>query len=116
MSKTEANGIKKIETSFLKKLGYFKGSLSGTMTWTSGWDKHKNSVGIAVSTLEDEGYLRIYYTQTHRDTGESKDFDYKVPLTSTPCRYGGRRYWFICPMSRNEKYCGRRVGVLYKNG
>ena len=24
------------------------------------------------------------------------------------------RYWFICPLSRNGVYCGRRVGNLYK--
>ena len=123
MSKSEADNAKKITTSFLKKHGYFKvrGWMSGTMTWTrSGWGgEHKSSVGIDVSTSEwsdGEGYLHIHYTQTDRDTDEKKDFDYKIPLTTTPCRYGGKRYWFICPMSKNGVYCGRRVGVLYKDG
>lgn len=110
--KREADGLKKISTAFLKKHGYFHGWRSGTMTWTSGWDKRKNSVSIEVG----EDYLRIIYTQTDRDTDEKKDFDYKIPLTTTPCRYGGKRYWFTCPMSRNGQYCGKRVGVLYKNG
>ena len=33
--------------------------------------------------------------------------DYRVRLTSTPCHYGGRRWWWICPMS------GRRVAKLH---
>ena len=116
--KTEADDVKKISVSFLKKHGYFKGWLSGTMTWTrSGWgDEHKSSVGIEVSTLDGGNYLRIHYTQTDRDTEEKKDFDYKIPLTTTPCRYGGKRYWFICPWYKNGVYCGKRVGKLYKNG
>jgi hypothetical protein len=110
--KREADGLKKISTAFLKKHGYFHGWRSGTMTWTSGWDEKKDSVSIQV----DDNYLRIVYTQTDRDKDEKKDFDYKIPITTTPCRYGGNRHWFTCPMSRSGKYCGRRVGVLYKNG
>lgn len=113
--KREADSLLKISTAFLKKHEYFNtGWRSGTMTWTSGWNEHKSSVGIEVST--GDNYLRIHYTQTDRDTDVKKDFDYKIPLTTTPCRYGGERYWFTCPMSRNGQYCGRRVGVLYKNG
>lgn len=33
----------------------------------------------------------------------------KVELTSTPCRFGNKRWWFICPSSA----CGRRVAKLY---
>ena len=64
---------------------------------------------------ESESYLRIYYTQTDED-GNKKDFDYKIPITTTPCYFGGYRYWFICPWYANKVYCGRRVGMLYKNG
>ena len=42
--------------------------------------------------------------------------DYKIDLSTTPCRYGGKRYWFTCPLSKNGKYCGRRVGVLFSIG
>lgn len=118
MSKSVADNVKKISVSFLKKHEYFKyGWRSGTITWTrSGiWGENKSSVGIQ-TYLGEENYLRIHYTQTDCDTEEKKDFDYKIPLTSTPCRYGGKRYWFTCPWYKNGKYCGRRVGTLYKNG
>jgi hypothetical protein len=118
MTKTEADNIKKISTSFLRKHGYFIGWKSGTITWTrSGfWGEDKSSVGVEVSTMNDENYLRIHYTQTDNNTQEKKNFDYKIPLITTPCPYGGKRYWFTCPMSRNGKYCGRKVSVIYKDG
>lgn len=115
-TKTEADDLKKIETSFLKKHGYFCGWKSGTITWTNEWSENKSSVGIEVSVMDNENYFRIHYTQTDRDSGEKKDFDYKIPLTTTSCRFGGKRYWFICPWYKNGEYCGRRVGVLYKDG
>lgn len=31
----------------------------------------------------------------------------RVPILTSACTYGGRRYWFGCPR------CGRRVAVLY---
>ncbi len=118
MSKNEADDVKKISVSFLKKHEYFKyGWRSGTITWTQSgmWGEHKSSVGVQTS-IGEESYLRIHYTQTDRDTDEKKDFDYKIPLTTTPCRYGGMRYWFTCPWYKSGKYCGRRVGTLYKDG
>lgn len=114
--KIESDGLKKIETSFLKKHGYFCGWKSGTITWTNNWSENKNSVGIIVSTMNGDNHIRIHYTQTDNDTNEKKDFDYKIPLTSIPCRFGGKRYWFICPWYKDGRYCGKRVGTLYKDG
>lgn len=59
---------------------------------------------------EIESYVRLFYTQTDRDTGGKEDFDYKITLISTPCYFGGLRYWFQCPL------CSQRSGVIYKNG
>ena len=95
MSKTESDALNKIDTNFLKKHDYFCGWKSGSVIWSNEWSEHKDSVSIEVSTFEQ--HLRIYYTQTDRYTEEKKDFDYKIPLTTTPCHYGGSRYWFICP-------------------
>lgn len=33
----------------------------------------------------------------------------EVRITSTPCRFGNQRWWFVCPGDR----CGRRAGKLY---
>ncbi len=34
-------------------------------------------------------------------------------LTSTPCYFGGQRYWFICTADKDGEPCGKRAGVLY---
>jgi hypothetical protein len=113
-SKTEADNLKKVEISWLKKYGYLDGWKNGGIEWTHGMGD-KSSISIAGSTFHDEPHIQFRYTRTD-SAGEKKEFDYKVPLTTTPCWFGGKRYWFICPMSRDGKYCGKRVGVLYMGG
>lgn len=115
-NKTEVDSLKKIPIAFLKKHHYFdNGWHSGTITWSRSGEETGN-VSIQSEISENEKYFRIIYTQTDNYTGEKKDFDYKIPLTTTPCNFRGVRYWFICPWYKNGVYCGRRVGVLYKNG
>lgn len=41
---------------------------------------------------------------------------YKVPVSWTPCHYGGQRPWFVCPGNRDGRACGRRVALLYLSG
>jgi hypothetical protein len=49
----------------------------------------------------DDAWLRLRYSVD--DSAQ----DYRVALDSTPCHYGGRRWWFVCPRS------GRRVAKLH---
>ncbi len=114
-SKEEADSLKQVSVYFLKKHGYFSSGISGTMTWSRNGEK-TGSTGIQSNIDDSEQYIRFTYTQTDRDTGEKQDFDYKVPLITTPCHFGGFRYWFQCPWYANGVYCGRRVGVLYLGG
>ncbi|MDO8570005.1 MAG: hypothetical protein Q7R97_00270 [Candidatus Daviesbacteria bacterium] len=72
-------------------------------------------MSISVNTYREDQHLQIAYTQTKQDDTK-EDFDYKIPLTTTPCHFGGKRYWFTCPWYASGKYCGRRVGTLYLGG
>jgi hypothetical protein len=38
---------------------------------------------------------------------------YLVEVTSSRCTFGGRRFWFRCPMTRDGVSCDRRVLRLY---
>lgn len=114
-NRTEADGLKKVEIWWLKRHGYLNGCKFGGMEWKSGWDDSKSSVGFTVSTYDSGGYIQFRYTQTDQDE-QKTEFDYKIPLTTTPCKYGGKRYWFLCPLVKSDNYCGRRIGVLYKAG
>lgn len=111
--KTEADGLKSVSVFFLNKHKYFDTWwMSGTITWSRNGEK-TGSISIQSNITDSEKYVRFIYTQTDRSTGGKTDLDYKIPLTKTPCYFGGVRYWFQCPWYANGVYCGRRVGVLY---
>ncbi|MDP3726983.1 MAG: hypothetical protein Q8Q96_01550 [bacterium] len=120
MARDIAEGTNRLSVFFLKKQGYLpQGELLryGGIRWTRGdWE---NNINFNVKTSGDEyetketSYIELIYTVTIRWSGEKIDMRYKVPLVSTPCNYGGKRYWFICELSKNGAYCGRRIGVIY---
>jgi hypothetical protein len=85
-----------------------KGGRWGGVTWSRGGEPIGN-ISYRVIGGEEPESLRLIYTITKHDTGEKKDLDYPVRLTTTPLPWGGQRYWFICPAVG----CGRRVSVLY---
>src|SRR5262245_45735298 len=50
----------------------------------------------------------------HLDRGESvgsAQMHYRVDLTSTVPRFGGLRWWFVCP----QRGCRRRIGLLERD-
>lgn len=48
--------------------------------------------------------LQFRFDHCNRDTGDQTQF---VHVTSSPCQFGGRRWWWICPRT------GKRVVKLY---
>jgi len=61
-----------------------------------------------ITVQVDSSELILSYQQQDAN-GQCLDLEYPVGLVWTPCYYGGRRTWFICP----ESACGRRVAKLY---
>lgn len=103
---------KSISVFWLNKYNYFRGYNAGGMRWTNYAGEETGSIGFSVSIDGYAGIIRFQYTHTSRFTNEKTDLGYEVGLVSTPCRYGGKRWWFICPLDG----CGRRVAVLYSGG
>jgi hypothetical protein len=68
-----------------------------------------SAIGYEVSTLGDPPWLRLTYTFTERQDS----LDYRIRLVTTRPRFGGIRWWFVCPLVTNGVACGRRVGKLY---
>ena len=114
--KREADMLKQISTTMLKKYGYFSGLGSRVVTWTNQMTGVQSSISVGVTMRGAGGAVRLVYNVTDRVTGEKQHLDYQIPLTSTPFAYGGRRYWFICPWDTDGQHCGRRVGTLYLLG
>jgi len=78
--------------------------------------ERKRTLNRELNASEKDEYMKLNYTHTNSWTGEKSEMDFKIPLVTTPCKYGGVRYWFICLLSKNGRYCGRRVGVIYSIG
>ena len=70
-----------------------------TSRWTRG-GRQRASISVEVS----EHCLTLVYNHNKEPVRDT------VNLTTTPCNYGGRRVWFLCPG------CGRRVAVLFAPG
>jgi hypothetical protein len=91
---------------------------AGVQRW-GGWrwvyhDGRENSIGYEVDTLDQATpFVRLFYTLTHPQTKEQVPLDYRVALTTTRPRYGGLRWWFVCPLAAGGCPCGRRVAKLY---
>jgi len=119
MTRRIAESTNKLSVFFLKKHGYLPQGRSharGRIIWTRDYEEESMGFWVKTETEEDGGYVELIYTNTNRQSGEKTDMKYKVPLTTTPCNYGGKRYWFLCSLSRNGVHCGRRVGVIYSVG
>lgn len=56
---------------------------------------------------EPVGFFRLIYTAGNRE-GERQSYDYRITLTASSMRFGGRRWWFRCP------YTDRRCLTLFK--
>ena len=105
-SKATADESCRLKISALRKDGMLSsGYSSGTRIWSSNRTDKKTIIGVAVD-ITDDPYVRLVYSVTDRE-GKRTDYDYQVSLVTTPCNFGGVRYWFGCPS------CGRRVAVLY---
>ena len=110
---------KSLDISWLNRQGYLCGFWRGTIQWTNALGEVKSSIGIEISASREEfgvDYVRLMYTVTNCGTGEKEDLDYKIQLDCTRCHFGGFRFWFVCPLWVNGRYCGRRVGKLYLPG
>lgn len=99
--KGTTSDMRSIDVRYMHRKGLLKIGMSGSLSWS------RNGQQVASINFRVEGdALRLMYRS--RRTGEGwKDHDYVVHLTYTPCNYGGRRAWFLCPC------CGWRAAVLY---
>ena len=116
MAKTQVEDCKSIDIAWLRRHGFLCGIASRTISWTDGAGESRGSIGVTVQ-LENWGcaysFVRLNYTVSSFYSDESEDFNYEIRLTTTPCNFGGHRYWFICPLSIDSVGCGRRVRTLY---
>jgi hypothetical protein len=81
------------------------GLLGQTRRFLWHWKSSRGSTfAVQVSATQDKATLE------YRRCDEAIRLE--VPLTSTPCYFGGSRFWFLCPRID----CRKRAAMLYLKG
>jgi len=91
----------------LRKDGLLR-SGSGSLHWHNSHGKEVASAGFRCALSGDSGALTLQYNYPDPDSGERKDVECFIPISSVPLNYGGRRWFMHCP------YTGQRAVKLYK--
>ena len=89
-----------------------EGLLTPHRSFVRQWSRRGEVVAsIGVRTKPDQVILTYCRRNGHKDWSNS----YTVDLDWTPCNFGGKRPWFLCPANGSEpgSYCKRREAVLY---
>ena len=74
-----------------------------------GWHWTVSGKEVASIQMRTEVDRVILNYRSRSNGGEWQAMEYPVRLEWTPCNFGGRRAWFVCP----AQGCGRRVAVLF---
>ena len=93
---------KRIDIRFLKKQGYLRPGVTGSLSWNCGGEPSGN---IRYNMFSDKMILKYSYRQYGDD--EWQPVEQTIIFSYSRCNYGGERKWFICPN------CRTRVAVLY---
>ncbi len=101
---------KSVSTKFLKDHGYLNSRVrSGELCYTIR-GRVIGRIGIRVEMPgEEEQNMPPTMYLWYRADGKNEKL-HRSGLVSTPCFFGGRRWWFVCPE------CHRRIGILYLVG
>lgn len=106
--KIEADDLPSMEVAYLNKIGMFKeNGRTVSIVWEqSMWNEKRITMRAQIQTIrrKDEWELLI------KEPEDEPRFDQSIRLTTTPCRYGGKRFWFLCGGGACKH---PRVGVLY---
>lgn len=88
-----------LDLSRLFKAGWLKprASTRGTLRWSAVGIGEVASVDFESCLGEKTGHMHLRWTSTDRLTGEKRECQNHITLTTRPQPFGGRRWWFICP-------------------
>lgn len=100
--KATVGECQRIEFPHLKKLGFFQPngfSASGRVSWTRRGEP-SGDINLTVIQENNEGRMILKYA------AEGESILQDIPLVRVPMRFGGVRWWALCPIS------GKRCGTL----
>ena len=102
--KTTLEETKRVDIRYMRKAGLLRPGSSGSLSWTTGGEPTGN---INYSCFSDSLLLKYRF----RSNGDEwEPVEQRVMFDFTPCNYGGKRTWILCPE------CDRRVVSLCSYG
>jgi hypothetical protein len=84
----------------LFKTGWLKQGAwtSGTLRWSIvGTGEEIASIGFEARLGEKDGYIRLHWTSPNQWSGEKRQCENRIELTTRAQPLGGWRWWFVCP-------------------
>jgi len=111
--KATVESCQPLDVNELARHGVLVPSISGRIAWTD-TKTGRCSASVSFSTLQD-GDAGLLLQLTYR-IGATNDVRLPIRLRATKAPFGGRRWWFICPLIVNGECCTRRVAKLYLRG
>ena len=110
--KTEAEQLNQLSIYDLTKRGWLDGITPGTLRWRNYFLGIVLEVDVSTFVRNGVPYCGLQYDLPDMVTGNKK-YRYAIPISTTPCRKGGSRWWFHCPVQNNGIICRRRVASLF---
>jgi hypothetical protein len=122
MGRARGNGRLRIEDCdcfdavVLNRTGVFNSASESRWTYEFRPTGSGSSGGVNYTVVELPGVTMGLHVEHVASVGTSTgphSTRYLIEITSTRCAFGGRRFWFRCPMMRDGVACDRRVLRLY---
>ena len=102
--KANTDQYKKIDVRYMQRENSLNVGNKNNLVWSN---KQTGEVTSRIDyEVKSEGVCFSYRVRSNSSEAW-RPYEYLVPVTYTPCNYGGYRAWFNCP------YCNKRVAVLY---
>ena len=92
-----------------------EGRLHPGQHFSCSWTRGGEPAGSITVQVECAAVL-LSYRSCYSGSDDWKSIQQRVPIRLTACHLGGVRPWFVCPVYRNGRYCGRRAAILYCAG
>ncbi|MCX6753004.1 MAG: hypothetical protein NTW62_01495 [Candidatus Nomurabacteria bacterium] len=115
MTRYTVEQSKRIELSWLKSKNFLEGYRSGNIKWSMN-ENPTGNINIVVDTFSEDPNIKLTYKIRKQREENWTDINFSLKMESLPCRFGGKKWFFICGLFKNNKYCGQRVRILYEAG
>jgi len=106
---------KKIDLSWLRKNNFLIGLVKRNIKWSINGEPTGN-IDITIDISSETPKITFSYKLRKHGEVEWNDINFSFNLESIPCRFGGKKWFYVCELYSNGKYCGKRSRVLYMTG